>query len=439
MGFYQRFKSAFTKEPQAAIDYSDLGLTGSTKDKVSADYAMKSATVWACINLLSTSVASLPLRIFRTDLKGSREFDSDHPLYMLLAVSPNRFQSAYDFKRMMVMHLTLRGQAFARIYRNATGFITELVPIHPDSVSVMATKDNSNIIYEVSYGEAEQNGKPKTEVLSSDKILHLKGQFSDILTPVSPIAYMGRTINSEINMGEHQYSSFGPMSARPGGIIQTENPMSPEVAKRVLQHFNKKMSGPQSGGKTMLLDNGLQWKPVTLSNSDQEFLLLRRFSVEEITRVFGVPTSLISENTHSTFSNSTQQSLQYLTYALRPLCTSLEQAFINGLLRLNQRKNIEIDFDFSHLLRGTNVEQADYITKLVQGGVLTPNEARIKLGLDKKDEPAADSLYIQLNMSPIEDVSTKNETDNKTTELENEQNELMNNISKKLISEAVNE
>ena len=437
MGLLQRFKSAF--KPKNSINYDSLGLSlGYSGDRVSAEFGMRSATVYACVKLLSESIASLPVKIYKNNHKGNREFTPDHPLYRVLAIDPNKLQSSYEWREQMVIHLMLRGSAFSRVFRNAQGDVVALVPLHPDSVSVNPTADGTDIYYEVTYSQGSGPDK-RFERLDRNQMLHVKGAHSDILTPITPLSYLGRVINSDISMSTHQDSVFGPNSVRPGGVISTDEEIAPEIASRIMHVFNKKFAGPASAGKTMFLDSGMQFTPLTMSNSDAQFIESRRFGVQEICRAFGVPPSLIHENSNSTFSNSEQQSIAFVKHTLRPLVNRIEQSLIQSLLPRLQKVKYEIDFDFQDMLRGDNESTANYLTKLVQGGIATPNEVRGKLGLDRVEEEMADSLFIQQNMSSMQALKDNQEAQTKTSDLENEQNELMNNISKKLISEAVNE
>jgi len=111
----------------------------SANGPVSPDQALRLSVVWACVKVLSETVGSTPIKLFRRLPNGGKERARDHPLYTLIAQRPNRWQTAMEWRELMQGHLSLRGNAYAEILADARGRITDLVPLHPDRVRVEVT------------------------------------------------------------------------------------------------------------------------------------------------------------------------------------------------------------------------------------------------------------------------------------------------------------
>lgn len=366
---------------------------------VSADSAMRVATGYACVRLLSEALASLPITLYRVDGKGKRVADPEHKLYSVLVLKPNQFQTSFEWREMAAAHLILRGVHYSRIYRNGRGEVTALMPLHPDAVSVQLSSDGTRLIYTVNQYAGATPGTSLT--LGMDEVLHIRGLHSDILTPITPVAYAANTLGLEQSMAKHQGRSFGPDAVRPGGVIETEGKVPEATAFRVMKMFNSQYAGANNAGKTLFLDRGMSFKPLALNNQDQQFLETRKFSVEEVCRIFNVPPSLVHHNYNSTYSNAEQQVLAFVKFSLRPLVIRFEESLSKALLSASEQKEVQIDFDMTDLQRGDAVATSTQYRNMVQGGIITPNEARERLGFDRSEQEGSDALYMQTAMAPL--------------------------------------
>lgn len=389
--------SAITRLSEMSADFFGGGHVSTSGERVTPASALQVATAYCCVRILAEGLASLPVTIYKVDGQGKRTPDKTHALYDLLALKPNNFQTSFEFREMLAATLCLRGAFYAQIYWDAvTGLPAALVPLHPDRVTVAFNSSKTDLLYTVTYEDGT------TDTLNAEDVLHVRGLHSDILNPISPITAATETVGLEQALQKHQGRSFGPNAARPGGVIEAEGKVSPDTALRIMKLFNTQHAGGNNSGKTLFLDRGMTFKGLAITNQDAQFLETRKFSVEEICRIFNVPPSLVHHNYNSTYSNAEQQVLAFVKFSLRPLVIRVEEAMSKALLTTKQRKKIEIDFDLSDLMRGDAESTAKFVRELASGGVMTPNEGRERVGLGRHDDPSADKLYMQTAMAPVD-------------------------------------
>ncbi|KQS76820.1 hypothetical protein ASG25_15475 [Rhizobium sp. Leaf384] len=196
---------------------SSMSLAGR---RVTEDGAMRVSAAYACIGLLSKTVATLPLRMYQRDpVTKKRSEAPSHPLNDLLEYQPNHWQSAWDFKAMMMGHLALRGNAYSEIVSGPRGFANSLEPIHPDRVHVERLADQS-----IRYLVADPI--KGNRILLQDEVLHLRSHMAPSgLVGVSPVAYARETIGLALAAEEHGARLFSN-GARPSGVVTVEKQMS---------------------------------------------------------------------------------------------------------------------------------------------------------------------------------------------------------------------
>ena len=177
---------------------------------VTAESATRVATVFACIKVLSETVGSLPLHVYRRTANGGKEIDRDHPLYSVLHDQPNRWHTSMEFRELMMGHLLLRGNAFAEIVPGPKGAVTELVPKRPDRIEIEPLTDGS-----LRYVHTDPFTQVQT-TYSQDQILHIRGLGSDGIAGLSPIEQAREAIGLAIVTEKHGARVFGNGARFPG-------------------------------------------------------------------------------------------------------------------------------------------------------------------------------------------------------------------------------
>lgn len=339
---------------------------------VTTDLAMRVSTVYAAVNLLAKTVASLPLLMYRND--GEKSFEApEHPLYALLERQPNHWQTAFDFRAMLMTHLVLRGNGYAEIIPGVRGAVDQLEPLHPDRVTVSRLSDRT-----LAYDVSDENGRQRR--LLQDEVLHIRSAVAPGgLVGVSPIAYARETIGLALAAEEHGARTFSN-GARPSGVVQVKNRFSNEAFDRFKAGIANNFYGLHNAGKTMILEEGAEFKTIQMTADELQFLQLREFQIEEIARWFDVPLVLLHHmsKTSSWGTGVEAIMLAFVRNNLRPWLRAWEQAISRDLIIAPGLYSAR--FDTEELQRGDSKALAEFISRLVLNGVLTRNEGRAMLG-----------------------------------------------------------
>ncbi len=392
------FKAASTVARMLSIENTDgwyASGMGDAGEPVTDSSVLSISSAWACINLLSGTIASLPLMIYRRDANGVREVYRDHPLYRLLHDSPNYDQTAVDFWEFIAASIEMRGNAYARIERNSRG-IASLMPVNPALMGVRRLQ-NGSIEYRWS-----QDGRYFVE---TDKtMLHIRGFGGNPLGGMSTLHY-GRHTFSLARAVDKSASSTFKNGMRPSGVLTFDKWLTPEQRKLAEEKLASKFQTAADTGKPMILEGGTKWEQLTLAPEDAQMLESRSFSVEEVCRFFGVPPFMIghTEKTTSWGSGIEQQTLGFQKFTLRRRLKRIEQAIEKQLLTTADRASgVSVEFNLEGLLRADSAGRARFYQQMTQIGAMTINEVRDLENLPPVD--GGDIPRMQMQNKPISEI-----------------------------------
>lgn len=384
----------FVRNQVTVADYRD--------NRAGIGAAGLSAT-YACVSLLAGTIASLPLLVYR-NIGERREIAYDHALYYVLHESPNFDQDAFEFWEYMEAAILLQGNAYAEVnYKANGGGVHSLTPIRPDRVRARRLSDG-NIEYEV----IETVGSRK---LQQRQMLHIRGPLGDALSGSSALAVCRSTFASAAAIDQAAREMFSN-GVRPSGILSTDRTLTPDQHTFLSELLEKKYQGAMNAGRPMVLDNGMSWVPLTVNPADAQMLESRRFGVEEICRVFGVPPHMIghSEKSTSWGTGLEQQTLGFVKFTLRPRIKRIELALEKQLLTPQERRaGMSIEFNLEGLLRGDSAGRAQFYEKMVRTGIMTKNECRALENLPPVE--GGDVIMVQMQDQSLIDAlrGTNNE------------------------------
>lgn len=374
MSFRDRFRSAFHIMRRGTYimpvsEHKDLfpqfGVSASGVS-VSASSAQKFSAVFGCVRTYEWVMASLPLRITAKQ-KGKLIQVDEGNIYDLLSY-PNKYLNAFSFIGLMNARLQLYGNALAVIIFNDKGIPVELIPIDWGSVRLVLVKGEP--IYLIDDRETGIKG-----TYLSWQVIHFKINSRNGWQGLSPISVARESIG--LGMAADSFGSdFFNKGGNLKGVLETEGHMRDEEFKTWKKRWDAYYTGSRGDHTTPILEFGMKYKPLGIPPNDAQFIETRVHQVQEIARFFGVPPSLIGENSRNTFTNGEQQDIQFVKYSLSPLCKS-EEAELEFKLtdRLNKDK-LDIKYNLDWLLRGDMLSRARYEQTLVSSGILTRNEAR---------------------------------------------------------------
>ncbi|RVO90696.1 phage portal protein, partial [Sinorhizobium meliloti] len=277
------------------------------------------SAVWACVNLLAGTIASLPLMVYRTNSRGERTLARDHPLFRILHDSPNYDQTATDFWEYSSASIELWGNSYAAIERNGGGRVAALTPLRPDSVSVRRL-ENGNLEYRWTMDGENHVGSDRA-------ILHIRGFGGD------PLGGM-----STLHFGRHAFGLARAIDRAAAGtfsngmISQTaltfERWLTDEQRNLAETKLSEKYIGAKNSGRPIILEGGTKIDVLSIKPEDAQMLESRGFSVEEVCRFFGVPPFMVghTQKVTSFGSGLEQQVLGFQKFTLRRRLKRIEQA-----------------------------------------------------------------------------------------------------------------
>ena len=341
------------------VALSATSVTPTTAQSVSA--------VFACVQSISETVASLPLILFRRGEDGDRERAADHPLYRVLHDMANPEQTALEAREYLQACVLVRGNAFARIVRGYDGQVRELWPLNPDNVQVRRTP--SGLVYEHS----------KEGVLTrllSHEVLHLRHRLGDDgVLGVSPIAAARGVVELAIAENEHGRNTF-TNGAKLLGVLKVPSMLKPEQRTAIAASWASQHAGGSNSGRTAILESGVEFQPLSMSLEDASWIEARKLSVIEVCRLFRVPPSIVGAMEQSNYSNSVEMARQFATQTLRRHLVMWEQAIAAKLLTDAGRRTYFAEHQVEGLLRGDSANRAAFYSSGISDGWLMRSEAR---------------------------------------------------------------
>ena len=393
-------------KPQDALNgsgYSFMFGRSAAGQAVNERSAMQMSAVYACVRILAESIASLPLHFYQYNDAGGKEKAVNHPLYWLLHDEPNPEMSSFSFRETLMTHLLLWGNAYAQIIRNGRGEVIALYPLMPDRMTVDRDA-RGRIYYEYTRSDSDANtlGKKSTVILSPEDVFHIPGLGFDGLVGYSPIAMAKQAIGMGLACDEYG-AAFYQNGAQPGGVL--EHPNVVKDPKRVRESWNAIYQGSRNAHRIAVLEEGMTYKPISISPEQAQFLETRKFQIDEIARIFRVPPHMIGDLEKSSFSNIEQQSLEFVKYTLAPWISRWEQAIQRSLLLMSERTRYFARFNVEGLLRGDYQSRMNGYAVARQNGWMSANDIRELESLDLIPAEQGGDLYlINGNMTKLEDA-----------------------------------
>lgn len=392
-------------EPKNKYEGNDFSLlfgrTTSGKT-VNERTALQTTAVYACVRILSETIASLPLHVYRYT-EGGKTKDTEHALYTLLHDEPNPDMTSFVFRETLMSHLLIWGNAYSQILRDRSGQVIGLYPLLPDQMSVHRSEKGKLFYVYNRYEEDNPNFQEKGSiVLSQEEVLHIPGLGFDGLIGYSPIALAKNAVGMTLACEEYGASFFGN-GANPGGVL--EHPGILKDPGKVRDSWNAVYQGTRNAHKVAVLEEGMSYKQIGIPPEEAQFLETRKFQINEIARLFRIPPHMVGDLEKSSFSNIEQQSLEFVKYTLDPWVVRFEQALKKSLLLPEEKKTHFIKFNVDGLLRGDYQSRMNGYAIGRQNGWLSTNDIRELEELNPiPPEEGGDLYLINGNMTKLKDA-----------------------------------
>ncbi len=353
--------------------------------------SMLLSTVYRCVEVISDSVAQLPLEPYRIDSNGYKLKFTSHPTYKLLNKEPNPRMTRFDFIKVMIVSTLLKGNGYAYIERDDKGNAQGLHFIPAELVTIIRPKSLNEA---VSYSIA---GLGKVE---SCNMVHIKNFSYDGIEGVSTLRHARNTLGLSTDAEAHA-AGFFKGGANLAGILKSQtnlNSQQKNELKRSWQMAFSPATGTPNG--VAVLEGNLSFEPITVNPTDAQLLETRQFNVVDICRFFGVSPVKAFDLTKSSYSTVEATNLSFLTETLSPLLEKIELEFERKLYKPSEKDSIDVRFDTATLLRADKQSLANYYQTLFNIGVVSPNDIRKQLDMDAIE--GGDNTFVQVNIQTLE-------------------------------------
>ena len=356
---------------------------------VSPDKALRVSAVYACVRILAETVAMLPLITYERLDRGKRRA-TDHYLYPLLHDRPNDFMTAYTFRETMQGHLGLRGNAYAHIDYDGSGQVQELFPLRPDRM-VQIVENNGRLMYQYQLPN-------EVRWFSDAEIWHLGSLGADGRIGYSLISLHRQGVGLALAQEAYAARFFGN-NARPGGVLEHPQRLSPEAHKTLRDDWERMHQGLERSHKVAILEEGVKWQDIGVSQRDAQYIEGRKFQVTEIARMFRIPPHMIADLERATFSNIEHQGLEFVMYSMMPWFVNWEQSIEQFLMTERDRQRHFVEFLVDGLLRGDTATRYAAYSIGRQNGWLSANDIRELENMNPIE--GGDEYFMPLNLLPM--------------------------------------
>ncbi|MFA5161875.1 MAG: phage portal protein [Elusimicrobiales bacterium] len=349
---------------------------------VNETLALNLSSVYACTQVLSQTVGSLPLHVYQRTADGKNR-TANHPLYRLLHDAPNPEMTSMSWRQAIMLHLCMWGNHYSEIERR-NGEPVALWPITPWRVALKRV--NGQLVYAVALDSGVVN------VPFAD-MLHVKGLSYDGLIGLPPMRAAKEAIG--LGLAAQKYAAkFFANDARPGGILEHPGQLSDEASARLRKSFEKTHEGLDNKFRVAVLEEGMKFNAVGVPPEDAQLLETRKFGVSEIARYFRMPLHKISDLDRSTNNNIEHQAIEFVTDTIRPWLVNIEQELSFKLFS----GDFFPEFLIEGLLRGDIKTRYEAYAIGRQWGWLSADDIRERENMNKLPNGQGGQYLVPLNM-----------------------------------------
>jgi len=392
MAFFKGWFGSTGKKSGQTLDQIRQAIAESVgySGAMTIEKALQVSAVASCVRVIGEGIAQVPLKIMRVD--GNKRLPAlDHPLYDVLANKPNDYQTSFEYRETISMHVTLTGNAYSFINRSASRGIIELIPFEPSSVKTVRNDD-----FTLQYEVRAKNGSVK--VFPQEAIWHIKGPSWNSWLGLDAVKLARKAIllSSEI---EDQQTGMQQNGVKASGVYSVDGVLKDDQYKALKKWITENIEGNNNTG-VMVLDRSAKFLQTSMTGVDAQTLETRKYQVEEICRFFRVnPIMVGAESKNTTYASAEQMFLAHVVHCLAPWYQRLEQSIdVNLLTKEERQKGYYSAFIEDGLLRGSMMNRKDVILGYVNGGLMYPNEGRALLDLNPDDDPLSDKLRVPANV-----------------------------------------
>jgi HK97 family phage portal protein len=394
--YAKRMLTSLISKPEKWLIDMFGGHSSKSGINVNEDTSMKVIAVYACIRLLSETIASMPPKFYRNIKRGKEPAKYD-PLYNILHYEPNSEMTAFEFwQTMMFYALLFKNGALAEIETDRSGKIIGLWPIPPWCWDLKRDEATKELRYHIRAPNC------KIYKLRQENIFHIKGFTFDGISSYDPVELFKEAVGISIAAEEYAALYFSN-GTNVGGFVEVPGQLGDVAFNRLQKDLRDKYQGLGKSNRLILLEEGSKYQKITTPNNESQFLETRQHQVVEIARFFNVPPDMIMDYMRATFSNIEHASLRFVTFTMRPWAVKIEQAIHKYLLLERQKIEYFAKFNFNELLRADFKTRMEGYRAMFQTGAFSVNNI---LELEDMNpiapEKGGDTHFVNGAMIPLE-------------------------------------
>lgn len=374
MGYPEPVPDPAPPETRADISWDVLSALAPTSAAYGGRLAENLSTVACCVSAISTALASLPAEIQRRRPDGGWETDEQHPAARLIRDGPNEHQPWPDFVEWLTASTLLTGNGLAEVERDATGAVRALQPIPWSAVSLQILPSR-RLAYDIAETSTAFGPTGRPRRLLEGEVAHLRDRTDEGLVGRSRLQRAAGVVKPALDL----QSFTGAMwrnGVNPSGALEMDGALGDAARDQLAKAFREAFAGPQHAAKALILDQGLKWRSISVSPEDAELLASRRFTVEELARIYNVPPPVIGDLQFGSFTNSETMVRWFAQATLTPWACKIENEFHRSVFGAASRRTHRLELDLSGLLRGDPETRWASHKIAVEAGILDVNEIR---------------------------------------------------------------
>ena len=366
------FEIRRNKEEKRELEYISCNSQSLPFSSVYNKYSSRNiSAVFRATELISDSIAILPIKVKVTNQNHKEELEN-HPLNL---VFENKYGllTRYNFIKLLIQSVILKGNGFAYIDRADDGTVKALRFLEDDDVNIFYKKGKEDSLY---YTCNYIKGK-----IEPINMIHLIKNSDDGVNGISLLSYASRSIKVA-NSTENSANNFFESGCNLSGVLTVQGQLTDKQKNDIRTSWNSAYTNGGSG--LAILQGNMEYKPIQLSASDSQLLESRSYNVQDIARFFGINPILLGDLSHSSYSTLEAAQQEFLLHTLQPYIIMVEEEFTRKLTKPSER-NIVINLDETAILKTDKAALANYYGTLLQNGVLCVNEVRKELGFSPID------------------------------------------------------
>ncbi len=373
--------------------------------RVSEFTALRLSTWWACVKVLSETLASVPVNAYKSLSPRGKRKAVELPQHTLVKQAPNSEMTSQQWRELSMAHVATWGNAFSEIERDQAGRPIGLWPLMPDRTKAKRIFVNGVPTRIVTTKVPSKGGTWKDVTLPAEDVLHIAGLGYDGIMGYSVVRHARQAIGLALATEEFGAKWFGGGS-HPSGFITTPATIKPEARDRIRTSIQRLHGGLTQAHRIAVLDEGMKWTPTSIPPEDAQFLGTRAGQVPEICRYFRMPPHMVQDLSRGTFSNIEVQSIEFVRFTMLPWFVRWEEHLNRALLTPQQRKQgYFFEFLIEGLLRGALKERYDAYAIGRQWGWLCADDICELENMNPLPDGQGRQYLVPMNMIPADQAA----------------------------------